>query len=282
MTNTQNYNLTIAEGTDTVNLLTQCYPNFETIDEAMKANKDAAISTSVETRTGTNHAIIRTNPDAAVFRFVATSNYVAGDTFTVDTQVVTATSVDGKSLASGAFVINQNVLCILVGTVLTVLVGGGSADLAEDSKKLGGELPAYYAEASRVTAVENDLALNYYDKEDIDNMHTYTSDEKVIGTWINGKPLYRKTFAYPSVNAGTPIPFDTNTSHVPVDVSAISFRRGDGYIIINNHSSASNYNYLSIWHEDSGVRGNYFLYLSNDNVGATDVTFTVDYYKTTD
>ncbi len=126
MKTTANYALQIPEASDTVNLLTQNYPNFETIDTAMKANKDAAITTATETKTGTNHAILRSNDGSNMFRFVATSNMVAGDTFTVDSIVVTATTPDGKTLANGAFVINQNVLCCLVGTLLTVYAGGSA------------------------------------------------------------------------------------------------------------------------------------------------------------
>lgn len=153
MTNTPNYNLSIAEGTDTVNLLTQCYPNFETIDTAMKENKDAGVGTATETKTGTNHSVIRNNTDGAVFAFTATSNYVAGDTFTVDAQAVTATTPDGQSLPSGAFVINKSVLCRLDGTVLTVFTGGGSTD----AETLGGQLPSFYAKQSDMDIVENDV-----------------------------------------------------------------------------------------------------------------------------
>lgn len=153
MTNTPNYNLSIAEGTDTVNLLTQCYPNFETIDTAMKENKDAGVGTATETKTGTNHSVIRNNTDGAVFAFTATSNYVAGDTFTVDAQAVTVTTPDGQSLPSGAFVINKSVLCRLDGTVLTIFTGGGSTD----AETLGGELPSFYAKQSDMDIVENDV-----------------------------------------------------------------------------------------------------------------------------
>lgn len=282
MNNTTHYNLLMAEGSDTVNLLTQCYPNFETIDSAMYSNKEASVSTAVETKTGNVHSIIRTNSECSMFRFVATSNVTAGDSFTVDGVAVTTTTPDGQSLKTGAYVINANVLCCLVGTVLTIYVSGASS-VAEDSEKLGGELPSYYATAEEhLTLAERvddiDVAL-----EKVEGNFNYSTTEKVIGTWINGKPIYRKTYTYPSVGSGTPTTFDTDTSHIPVDVSTISFKRNDGYTIINNHVYGSaDYNYLSVWHEDTGVRGNYFIYLSSDNTGATNVTFTVDYYKTTD
>lgn len=148
MTNTTNYNLIMAQGSDTVNPLTQIFPNFETIDSAMKANQDAGVSSAVETKTGTNHAIVRTN-STAVFRFTATSNYTVGDSFTVDGQAVTATLPDGTALQDGAFVINANILCVLVGTNMTVYVPA-KINTAADSEKLGGHLPIYYAKTEDV------------------------------------------------------------------------------------------------------------------------------------
>ena len=133
MTTTPNYSFKIAEGTDTVNLLTQSYPNFTDLDSILKSIELTGITSSVATKTGTVFQIVRTNADLNVLKFVATANYVAGDTFTVDGVSVTATAVDGTALPGGAFVINQTVMALLNGTVLTVLVGGGSAQVdAED------------------------------------------------------------------------------------------------------------------------------------------------------
>lgn len=133
MTTTPNYSFTIAEGTDTVNLLTQSYPNFTSLDSILKTIEETGITTSVATKVGTVFQIVRTNTDLAVMRFVATANYAAGDTFTVDGVSVTATGMNGAALPAGAFVINQSVECILNGTVLTVVgVGGISSVDASD------------------------------------------------------------------------------------------------------------------------------------------------------
>ena len=125
MTTTPNYSFTIAEGTDTVNLLTQSYPNFTSLDSILKTIEETGITTSVATKVGTVFQIVRTNTDLAVMRFVATANYAAGDTFTVDGVSVTATAMNGTALPAGAFVINQSVECILNGSVLTVVGVGG-------------------------------------------------------------------------------------------------------------------------------------------------------------
>lgn len=40
-------------------------------------------------------------------------------------------------------------------------------------------------------------------KTDVENKHTYSTEEQVIGTWIDGKPLYRKTLVYNGAVTGT-------------------------------------------------------------------------------
>lgn len=155
MQQTDNYELNLPEGSDLVNLLTDYNPNFETIDAEMKGNSIASIGTATELKSGTVHAITRANPDAAMFRFVATADWVAGDTVTVDTVQVTALLPNGEALGSGSYVINSNVLCCLVGTLLTVFVPQGTISTADNALKLGGELPEYYGTASDVQTATN-------------------------------------------------------------------------------------------------------------------------------
>lgn len=130
---TPNFGFNIAEGTDTVNLLTQCYPNFTSLDSILQAIKETGVTTAVATKTGTNFAVVRTDTDCNFFRFIATANYAAGDTFTVDGVAVTATSPAGTALPAGAFVINQSVIGVVNSSVLTLFVGGGASTVdAED------------------------------------------------------------------------------------------------------------------------------------------------------
>ncbi|MBO7732451.1 MAG: hypothetical protein J6S67_07855 [Methanobrevibacter sp.] len=130
---TSNFNFMVAEGTDTVNLLTQCYPNFTSLDSILQAIKESGVTTAVSTKVGTVHNIVRTDADCAVIRWVNTANYATGDTFAVDGVTVTATSMDGQSLPAGAFVINQSSMAILNGTVLTFVgVAGISSVAAQD------------------------------------------------------------------------------------------------------------------------------------------------------
>lgn len=132
MQTTTNYGFSIAEGSDSVNLLTQLYPNFNSLDGILLPIQNNGTTPATHTKAGTVHQLVRTTTGCSVLRFVATGNYNAGDTFTVDGASVTATSCNGQSLPTGAFVINQSVMAIVNGAVLTVLAGGSSISDASD------------------------------------------------------------------------------------------------------------------------------------------------------
>lgn len=122
MTNTPNYNLLLAEGTDLVNYLTQTNPNFSTLDTIIKGVSDLTVTPATEVTTGTAHAISRSLADATVIKFTATSNWQTGDTMTLDGNPVTPLKTDGTTLKTGDYIIGSAVLMIQDGTRLTVLV----------------------------------------------------------------------------------------------------------------------------------------------------------------
>lgn len=124
MSLTPNYSFIIPTGSDAVNLLTQCYPNFTSLDSILKPIQESGVTVATDTKVGTVHQLVRTDSSCNMFRFIATGNYASGDTFTVDGASVTATAMDGTSLPAGAFVINQSVVCVLNNLVLTVLIAG--------------------------------------------------------------------------------------------------------------------------------------------------------------
>lgn len=183
MRTSEYYDLNLVEGTDLVNPLIQDVPNYEKIDEQMYLNSIATIGQAVELKSGTVHAITRENPDASMFRFVATSRYDEGDTFTVDGVQVTGLLTDGTTLADGAYAINANVLCCLVGTVLTLYTVAGAIQTAENALKLGGELPAYYGKASDVTTALNTANASATLSSDLSNKLT----SLIQGTLVAGQ-----------------------------------------------------------------------------------------------
>ena len=154
MQRTDNFDLIVVEGSDTVNLLTQMNPNTEVIDEQMFKNQNAGVQTATELLSGTVHAITRSVPDASMIRFTAVSRFTAGDTFTVDGVQVSALLPSGEQLPDGAFIIGSEVLCVLKGTLLTVFASGGAVALAKNAEKLGGQLPSYYATKAEVDSAQ--------------------------------------------------------------------------------------------------------------------------------
>ena len=132
MTTTTYYDLNIVEGTDIVNPLTVDNPNYEKIDETMHNNAISGVTLATEIANATVHALNRENSECAVIRFIATSNWRAGDTMTVDGVPVTVLLPSGETLPDGAYVINANVLCILTGTHLTVYAERKKIDNASE------------------------------------------------------------------------------------------------------------------------------------------------------
>lgn len=128
------YDLKLVEGTDIVNPLTTEVPNLTKIDEVMHNNAIAGVTLATELTNGTIHSILRENTECAIFRFIATSEWKAGDSVTVDGVPVTALLPNGETLSDGAYVINANVLCVLTGTNLTVFVDRKKIDNASEVK----------------------------------------------------------------------------------------------------------------------------------------------------
>lgn len=148
MRESKHFNLNLVEGTDIVNPLVTDVPNYESIDEQMFKNQNAGVQNATELKNGTVHAITRIVPDAQMITFTATSNYTAGETFTVDGIQVTALTVGGETLPTGAYVINSQVLCVLKGTLLTVY--GVGSEVADNSLALNGHPDTYFGTKEEV------------------------------------------------------------------------------------------------------------------------------------
>lgn len=157
MQTTDNVGLKLYEGTDLFNPLVVENPNCETLDEVIKAISDQAVGSATELVTGTVHALTRglDDTDKDTFIFTATSNFTAGDTFTLDGQQVSALTVAGTQLSSNCYIIGSSVLVHKRDTLLTFYV---SETTAKDSEKLGGELPSYYATKSGLDAAVADIS----------------------------------------------------------------------------------------------------------------------------
>lgn len=150
---TTNYGWNISEGSDLVNPLTDIFPNFESLDTDLKDVSNASIGEATELKTGTVHALTRTDSDKDVFKFTATSNFTAGDTFTVDTEQVSALTTSGEQLTTGCYIIGSEVLVAKKGTLLTFYI----SNVITDASTLEGHDASYFATASDLADTDSDV-----------------------------------------------------------------------------------------------------------------------------
>ena len=216
MTTTTYYNLNIVEGTDIVNPLTVDNPNYEKIDETMHNNAVAGVTLATEIANATVHAITRENSDCAVIRFIATSQWKAGDSVTVDGVPVTALLPSGETLPDGAYVINANVICILTGTNLTVYVGGKKVEnanqIAYNDTNVGAELDKLNGSVEQINSSLSELANRNFE---------YSTSEKIFGTWIDGKTIYVKTFSVVNPSNNQIIESDITKKLIKIEAFAV-------------------------------------------------------------
>lgn len=126
---TPNYNFIVCTGNDLVNPLTQIFPNFTALDTILRNIANTGITTATEVKTGTVHALTRSDTAVPMIRFQAVSRFDVGDTFTVDGVSVTATLPDGETLPDGGYIIGSMVLCELRDTQLTVYTSDSIANV---------------------------------------------------------------------------------------------------------------------------------------------------------
>lgn len=184
-TTTTHFNLKKPTGDDLYNHLTIDNPNMDAIDKAMYDNQQAAICTATHSKVGTVQTLTRQGGKSAMFRFVATADFAAGDTFTVDGQAVTAKLPDGSGLSAGAFVINSNVLACLVGTQMTVYTVAGAVGEV-DAATLDGHPADYFAVASETAkkSTSQNVTLN-------------------TGLWTSSGELYTQSVSVAGVTAAS-------------------------------------------------------------------------------
>ena len=179
MNQSTNYNFNLPEGTDLVNLLTQLIPNWTSLDTLLKGVEDQAFTNCTEVVSLGVHAITRSNADGKILKWIASANYTAGDTFTVDGNLISASTASGESLATNAIVSGAVIIAALNAdeSAMTIFVTG--TNIASDSQKLGGELPSYYATASDMSDAQSDIT-------DLDNLMGSTSISAIGDGTVTG------------------------------------------------------------------------------------------------
>lgn len=175
------YDLEILKGDDIYNP-NITFNNFEKIDNDMYNIDINTIHSATHILTGTVNALTLTNTEFNIFKFVATSPYETGQTFTVNGNQVSAQTTNGQPLDTNCYVIGATVLCTLNGTTLTLFVRNG--DTVKNSLKLNGHSDDYFVP-------KNDLTiLTIWDNKNFGNTFTpqivnlNLNDYKLVQFWF--------------------------------------------------------------------------------------------------
>lgn len=127
-----------------------------------------------------------------------------------------------------------------------------------------------------------------------DKGEIYSTEEQVIGTWIDGRPLYRKTVFYEAETSSQNLGVEIGVSHDISDVDFIMVRKDKTYLLrLNTYklyedvsiivTEPSDYkHYLNTFRSD---KDKVYFYTGDYNwVSGENLKFhcTVEYTKTTD
>ena len=109
------------------------------------------------------------------------------------------------------------------------------------------------------------------------NLETYSTNEQVVGKWINGKPIYRKVFTIDSVSTlNTDMSFPANIDNLDTVVDFKGMVYFENYSVPWNFYNWSNtsFAYIAFYRNDS------IWYRINRAINSA--TFIMEYTKTTD
>lgn len=216
MQQSTNYNFNLPEGTDLVNLLTQLIPNWNNLDTILKGVQDSTFQNATETVSLGVHAITRLNPDAKLLKWIATANFEAGDTFTIDGITTPASLPSGEALGEDSYIAGSVVIAALNAdeSALTVYVTTGTIAVAADSEKLGGELPAYYATKAYADVIKStaDAASNLISKKTLVNTYYDSSAKKLYEVNSDGTQGGEIIMGMPALDFANPLYTFSNTN----------------------------------------------------------------------
>lgn len=136
--------------------------------------------------------------------------------------------------------------------------------------------------ASDMNEIKSVVNTNYDEqqgiKENIDEITTYSTEEKIIGKWIDGRPMYQLTISIKNLSAVTSYVLNNLTSYCPnFDI--------DTFLIINAQYKRNGYqqwwNISDRLINAQSTSGSIELNNFND-YGASEIRLIVEYAKTTD
>lgn len=176
-----------------------------------------------------------------------------------------------------------NNLDIVDGQFIVCKDGSAYVDYGNERKGLGGTPDTSVSDTS-TNSVQNKVIKEYVDtktqeaKEYTDEKLIYSTDEKVVGTWIDGKPIYRKTYDVGNLPNTSAKDINYNINNLKRVIS-IKGNATDGinYIPIPNVHSTSLAAQVAVYLTSTTIK----LTTGSDRTGYTGY-LTIEYTKTTD
>lgn len=110
----------------------------------------------------------------------------------------------------------------------------------------------------------------------LNTLENYSTTEQVIGTWINGKPLYRKVYTITIGNSGTKTIQADNSNIYYVRMESLVTNGRDLYH--TNRDKVGNYSIVCTFDDSCKIK--FITYVNNYN-GYIGIAIMY-YYKTTD
>lgn len=118
-----------------------------------------------------------------------------------------------------------------------------------------------------------------YSANYVNNLHTYSTTEQRIGTWIDGKPLYKRTFDISNITSSNTNLVNLYSYNIDNIIKISGFvKASDGYILPMSLTDSSS-NYAVILYNGTYLRGR-CTFGSGGTV--TSAYVTIEYTKTTD
>ncbi len=178
---------------------------------------------------------------------------------------------ENKAITLVALVITIVILLILAGISIAQLTGNGlfeNAKLAKEKSENAQKL-----EDDTLGDYESKIG-EYIDGTRNENAENYSQNETEIGTWIDGKKLYRKVYIQSTSN-----PIDI--SHLNYDYIQVSSRIYFKYIPDNNYYWRETYcvNATNMFMEYINYTTNTLVYAVGSNMVAEKIITIVEYTK---
>lgn len=189
----------------------------------------------------------------------------------LDAAIRTAITADGGTGSTAYYVVIANVSVPANTTTITAgLISAGKSINLTDVATSGSNGLMSGADKSKLDGI---------DKTTLDNSINYSTSEKVIGTWTNGKPLYRRT--YSGTMSGT------QTTTAIATIQSVVIRKAYGKLgwggVANNFhqiGSYANANFYSLV-QHNATSGELTIWATT-SYQSQSYELTIEYTKTTD